>query len=91
MSAVGGSYRNWKKRYFVLYETFLSYYARKGDSAPKGNIDLTLGRGVRTRDQCDTEWPKAAKPGLAFGLAIEDRTFYLHGDKEATVKYVLHI
>ena len=83
---LGGSYKNWKKRYFVLYETFLSYYAKQGDSTPKGNIDLTMGRGIRLRDQCDLEWPKSAKPGLAFGLAIEERTYYLYGDSQEAVK-----
>lgn len=87
MSAhAGGSYRSWKKRYFVLYETFLSYYTKQGDPTPKGNIDLTMGRGTRLRDQCDLEWPTSAKPGLAFGLATEERTFYLYGDNQAAIK-----
>ena len=83
---IGGSYKNWRKRYFVLYETFLSYYAKQGDSTPKGNIDLTMGRGIRLRNQCDMEWPKSAKQGLAFGLAIEERTFFLYGDNKEAVQ-----
>ena len=83
---IGGSYRNWKKYYFVLSENSLSYYKKEGDPTPKRSIDLATGRGVRTRDQCDLEWPKAAKPGLSFGLATEARTFYIYGDNQATVK-----
>lgn len=82
----GGSYRNWRKRYFVLYETFLSYYAKQGDSAPKGNIDLTMGRGVRVRDRCELEWPKSAKACFSFGISTEERTFYVYGDNQAAVK-----
>ena len=72
----------------MLYETFLSYYAKEGDPTPKGNIDLTLGRGIRLREQCNLDWPKNAKPGQAFGLAVDDRTYYLYGDNREVVKYV---
>ena len=87
-SYTGGSCRSWHKRYFVLYGTFLSYYAKRGDSTPKGNIDLTVGLGVRTRYQCDhrIQWPRTASPGLTFGIATEERTYYLYGDNKAIVK-----
>lgn len=85
----GGSYRNWKKRYFVLSNSSLQYFAKEGDQTPKGTIDLTQGRGIRTKDQCELEsWPKEAKPGLAFGLAIEGRTYYIYGNDRTAIEYV---
>ena len=82
----GGSYRSWKKRYFVLSDSEMKYFAKEGETNPKKVIDLKKGRGIRNRDQCDLEWPKDAKPGLSFGLATEGRTFYLYGNDKATVK-----
>ena len=82
----GGSYRNWKKFYFELTENSLSYYKKEGDQVPKRRIDLSTGRGVRTSEQCNLEWPKSAKASLSFGLATDERTFYIYGDNEATVK-----
>lgn len=64
------------------------YYIHEGDVVPKGTIDLTTARGVRTRSHCKLEWPSEAKPGLAFGLATETRTFYLYGNDKATVRWV---
>ena len=88
----GGGYRNWKKRYFVLNENALDYYAKHGDPMPKNSIDLSSGRGVR--DACDcklTSWPKEVADGCAFGIATEERTYYLYGFSENDVKYVLLI
>lgn len=85
----GGSYRSWKRRYFVLHKSTLSYYAAEGDKKPKGVIDLTLGRGVRSREQCllgQEEWPAVATSSLAFGVAVENRTLYIYGCDEAAVE-----
>jgi hypothetical protein len=85
----GGSYRNWKKRYFILRKSTLSYYAVEGDKNPKGVIDLTNGRGVRSKDQCHLDvkaWPSAASEELAFGLAVKDRTYYIYGCDHAAVE-----
>ena len=82
----GGSYRSWKKRYFVLSDVELKYFTKEGENTPKKVIDLKRGRGIRDRDQCDLEWPKEAKPGLSFGLATETRTYYLYGNDKAIVK-----
>ena len=85
----GGQYRNWKKRHFILKDTALSYYAKEGDETPKGLIDLTKGRGVRTKNQTDgLEWPDEAKHSLAFGLAVEGRTYYFYGADKEEVKLV---
>ena len=85
----GGSYRNWKKRYFVLKGNSLEYYKSEGDGSPKGTIDLTKARGVRTREQCDLEWPDKARPGRSFGVAVENRTFYMYGEDSAVVRSVM--
>lgn len=55
---------------------------------PKGSIDLTTGRGVRTKKQCTSVevWPKDAKDNLTFGLAVENRTYYLYGKDVAAVE-----
>lgn len=82
----GGSYRSWKKRYFILSDASLKYYTKEGDNTPKKVIDLKQGRGIRNRKQCELEWPKDAKPGLSFGLATENRTFYLYGEDKDAVK-----
>ena len=86
MYCTGGSYRNWKKRYFTLSDDTLKYYAKEGDSSPKKVIDLKESRGVRNRTQCGVVWPREAQPGLAFGIATDKRTFYLYGDDKDAVK-----
>ncbi len=88
LSLIGGGYRNWKKRYFVLRDSTLCYYVKEGEESPKGTIQLSTGRGVRTKMQCKSveQWPKEAKNGVTFGLAVESRTYYLYGSDAATVK-----
>ncbi len=83
---IGGSFKSWKVRYFILTENCLEYYKDECEEIPKGIIYLRMGRGVRTRDQCDLEWPDKAKPGRSFGLAVENRTFYFYGDDPAAVR-----
>lgn len=84
----GGAYRSWKKRYFVLQDTTLCYYVKEGDEAPKGTIDLTTGRGVRTKKQCQSVelWPKDATDDATFGLAVENRTYFIYGKDKTEVK-----
>ena len=87
---VGGSYRNWKKRYFVLEDSLLSYYTKEGEQAPKGTIDLSTGRGVRTKEQCKSveQWPKEATDHTTFGLATDKRTYFIYGTDKAVIKCV---
>lgn len=86
LSYAGGSYKNWKKRYFILRESTLQYYKKEGEPAPKGVVDLSTGRGVRSMKQCDLDWPDCARPGQSFGLAVEHRTYYLYGNDQAAIK-----
>ena len=48
---------------------------------PRGTIDLTTGRGVRSKIQCKSveQWPKDAKDSVTFGLSVESRTYFLYG------------
>ena len=89
----GGSYRNWKKRYFSLKGTNLSYYKTKDDASPKGEIDLKTGRGVRNKKHCSSEldWPQEAKAALSFGLATKSRTYYLYGSDKAEIQWVVYM
>ncbi len=71
----------------MLKNTTLSYYAKEGDEQTKGAIDLTKGRGVRTKKQTQgLTWPDDAKSSVAFGLAIEGRTYYFYGANAEEVK-----
>ena len=59
----------------------------------KGRIDLTKGFGVR--DKIETmglggvKWPLHVETNVAFGIAIEQRTYYLYGENAHEVKLVL--
>jgi hypothetical protein len=88
----GGTYRNWRKRHFVLKGTTLSYYKNEGDPQPKGSIDLTTGRGVRAKKETqDLEWPKEAKANVSFGIAVEGRTYYVYGTDPNEIQLVIFI
>lgn len=64
----------------------MDYYAKDGDPTPKNSIDLTTGRGVREPCDCKlSDWPNEATEDCAFGIATEDRTFYLYGFDEEDV------
>lgn len=74
-------------RHFVLQGSLLSYYNRDGDETPRNSIDLTTGRGVRTKDQCrSVAWPIDASDNVTFGLAIESRMYYFYGRDQEDVK-----
>ena len=64
----------------------MRYYKKEEDEKPRGTIDLTGGRGVRTREQCKVEWPDQAKENLAFGVAVESRTFYIYGTEAQAIE-----
>ncbi len=75
-----------------MKHTALTYYVKEGDDKPKGVIDLMEGRGVRSKNQTDgLEWPGEAKNKLAFGLAVEGRTYYFYGSDVQEVKLVIFL
>ena len=84
---LGGLYRNWKKRFFILKGTSLLYYKNEGDASPKKTIDLTTGRGVRSKAHTkEVQWPDNAKNSITFALAVEGRTYYFYGTDASEVK-----
>lgn len=86
---LGGSHRNGKLRFFILCEDTLSYYSKHDDDVPKNSIDLSTGWGVREPQDCKlSNWPKEAAAGCAFGIATEERTFYLYGSSANDVRYL---
>ena len=74
----------------MLQGTTLSYYKKEGDKTPKGVIDLTKGRGVRPKMLVNgltkEEWPAKATEDLAFGVAVEGRTYYMYGSEAEDVR-----
>ena len=94
--SVGKHYKTWNRRYFVLQGTTLSYYKKEADKTPQGVIDLAKGRGVRpkmlVKGLTNEEWPAKATEDLAFGLAVEGRTYYIYGsDTEDVRKWMTEI
>ena len=82
---LGGAYRNWKKRWCVLREDSLSYYVKQGDAKPKKTVNLTHGRGTRTKERCSLEnWPGDAT--FCFGLATSERTWFFYGSDSKDIK-----
>lgn len=82
----GGTGGSWKKRYFVLEDSTLSYFKTEESKKAKGCIQLTEGRGVRQRKQCKVEWPSDAKEDLCFGIATESRTYYIYATDMQSVQ-----
>ena len=74
----------------MLQGTTLSYYKKEGDKTPQGVIDLAKGRGVRpkmlVKGLTKEEWPAKATEDLAFGLAVEGRTYYIYGSNAEDVR-----
>lgn len=77
---------SFKKRYFILSGTTLTYYEHEKSKKPCGEIDLTKGLGVREKEDCSSNvtWPKRVDI-LCFGVATTTRTFYLAGEDVAEV------
>lgn len=64
----------------------MQYYVKEQDEKPRGAIDLTGGRGVRTRKQCKVEWPKEAQERLSFGVATESQTYYIYATEAESIE-----
>jgi len=67
----GGSWKSWKKRFFVIDGLKLKYYKNEKDSVPKGMINLELSSNIRS-----TEIPKF-KNKPAFQIQTPSRTYYM--------------
>ena len=60
MTKQGGSYKSWKKRWFTLVDTTLTYYPDQKAKKEKGKIDLKKATGV---DDAPEEKKKPNKAG----------------------------
>eukprot|EP00037_Helgoeca_nana_P001004 m.24782 g.24782 ORF g.24782 m.24782 type:complete len:370 (-) comp11336_c0_seq1:1523-2632(-) len=86
----GESRKNWKRRFMVLHTSgMLRYYKaafEEGRKSPKpcGQIDVgTECVSVVEITKCDCEWPLPATANNAFGLATDNRIFFLVCESDA--------
>lgn len=70
----GGSFKSWKKRWFVLRDGALSYYKQKGDFEPLGTISLTTAGRIQVNS--------TKKKANTFEIPTPSRTYYLTADTE---------
>jgi len=71
----GGGFKSWKKRWFVLKDTTLSYYKTRGDIESLGTISLGSAGRVQPTDR--------KKKANGFEIPTPARTFYLSADTDA--------
>ncbi len=74
----GHKRRNWKKRFFILRDGEISYYAKKGASEPKGVISLNSGPGISVI----TMDPSPASD-FRFMIITPDQIFPIYAECEA--------
>ena len=86
LKITGGRGGSWKKRYFALEDSTLCYFKSEESRKARGCIDLTKGRGVRSREQCKVEWPSEANKDLCFGVATESRTYYIYATDNQSIQ-----
>lgn len=70
----GGSFKSWKKRWFVLKDCNLAYYKQKGETEPLGVISLSHAGRIQSTDR--------KKKAHGFEIPTPSRTFYLSADTE---------
>lgn len=70
----GGSFKSWKKRWFVLRDGALSYYKQKGDFEPLGTISLSTAGRIQVNS--------TKKKPNTFEIPTPSRTYYLTADTE---------
>jgi len=66
----GGSWKSWKKRYFVIEGTKLKYYKNEKDTVPKGVVNLELSSNIKA-----TQIPKF-KNKPAFQIQTPSRIYF---------------
>jgi hypothetical protein len=68
---MGAKVKSWKKRWFVLKDKNLSYYAKDTDTRPLRVIDLSQATSICS---CSDEYEEKAN---LFKIVLPWRTFYL--------------
>ena len=66
----GGSWKSWKKRFFVIDGTKLKYFKNEKDSNPKGVVNLELSSNIKATQVAKYK----NKP--AFQIQTPSRTYY---------------
>ncbi|KAK8848115.1 RAC-gamma serine/threonine-protein kinase [Tritrichomonas musculus] len=79
MTKLGGTHKSWKKRWFTLVGTKLTYYVDQTGKKEKGTIDLKQATGV-------DEAPEAKKPNSFKIVVPSKRTFILICNNEQEKK-----
>ena len=77
----GGTFKTWRKRWFVLEAFTLQYYKREGDKKPKATV--SIGPKCKVLPSVSNKKIKKKRPN-AFCLETEGRTYYLDCDDNAT-------
>jgi len=70
----GGGFKSWKKRWFTLKDSDLSYYKAKGDTEALGSISLSTAGRIQHMDR--------KKKPFGFEVPTPSRTFYLAAETE---------
>lgn len=70
----GGSYKSWKRRWFRIHESKLSYYHNVGDQKPIKTIDL-IGAQVSLSK-------KSGNRQFMFEIKTPKRTYYLNASSD---------
>jgi hypothetical protein len=77
----GGTFKTWRKRWFVLEAFTLSYYKREGDKKPKARV--SIDPECKVLPSVSNKKIKKKRPN-AFCLETHGRTYYLDCDDNAT-------
>jgi len=78
MTKQGGSFKSWKKRYFILKDRMLYYYKTPKDNSFTGKIDLESNSVVK-------EDPARKKPNL-IAITTSNRIFFMYPEKPEEMK-----
>eukprot|EP00029_Vermamoeba_vermiformis_P006300 TRINITY_DN2431_c0_g1_i1.p1 TRINITY_DN2431_c0_g1~~TRINITY_DN2431_c0_g1_i1.p1 ORF type:complete len:655 (+),score=165.37 TRINITY_DN2431_c0_g1_i1:48-2012(+) len=75
----GDTVKSWKKRWFVLKDNRLAYYAKKEDQQPKGSIPLG-GTDVKVSTEETAQRVKGCPSPAMFEIATPGRVFYIEAE-----------
>ncbi|EDQ92543.1 uncharacterized protein MONBRDRAFT_35596 [Monosiga brevicollis MX1] len=73
--------KNWKRRYFELYDNHeLAYFKGADVSKPAGKVDLRKCTVVKPGGDCPVTFSEFADPNCCFGIMTRDRQLYLYAE-----------